>query len=75
MMLAREVLENPGQDKIALNRKRSEELILEIFETLSEGIVKFAGHKSTKEAQQLSSEFVSCKLSMADLLLKEKERV
>ena len=74
-MLAHKVLESASQELIALNRKRSEELLLEIFETLSEGNIKFAGRTTSKRAQQLSNEFVVCRSNVTDLLLKEKEPI
>jgi len=74
-MLAHKVLENSSQELIALNRKRSEELLLEIFETLSEGTIKFAGRTSNKRAQQLTGDFIVLRTDVAELIRKEKETI
>ena len=74
-MLAHKVLENSSQELIALNRKRSEELLLEIFKTLSEGTIKFAGRVTMDEARRVSNEFVHCKSNVTELLFKGKETI
>lgn len=74
-MLAHEVLENSSQELIALNRKRSVELLLEIFETLAEGNIKFAGRVGMDETKRVSNEFVRCKSNVTELLFKGKETI
>jgi len=74
-MLAHEVFENSSQDVIALNRKRSEELLLEIFETLSEGTIKFAGRVRKDETRRIANELIHCKSNVTELLFKGKETI
>lgn len=74
-MIAHEVLEKIGQEPTSFNRQRSEELLLEIFEALSEGIVKFAGTKAETKSSDIAMTFVTHATNIADILAKEKENV
>lgn len=74
-MFAHEVLGNASHELIALNKKRSEELLLEIFETLSEGTIKFAGRADKGESKRIANDFLCSKSNVTELLLKEKETV
>ena len=74
-MLAHEVLEKLGQDPSSFNRQRSEELLIEIFEALSEGNVKFAGTKPSTKSSEIVMTLVTHATNIADILAKEKENL
>jgi hypothetical protein len=72
-MLAYETLECPSQERIDVNRDRSVELFMQIFEILSEGTIRICWQSAT-EKEHISA-LVSCALKRADLLMKEREWV
>jgi hypothetical protein len=74
-MLAHEVFGNASQELIALNKKRSEELLLEIFETLSEGTIKFVDRADSDGAMRIANDFICSKSNVTELLFREKETV
>lgn len=74
-MIAHEVLEKSIQEPTSFNRQRSEELLLEIFEALSDGIVKFAGTKAGRASSDIALTFVTHVSNITDILAKEKENL
>jgi hypothetical protein len=57
-MFAQGTLDNANQEVINLRRERSTALMREIFEALSEGVIKFSWKQSDRSAEQRIHEFV-----------------